>query len=72
METRDLLYLDASGTLCQACGKRYHVDLLIPDPLWKIVSGGHNLLCGECIMERIESAAVDDRIFNVYTLQEEE
>lgn len=44
---------------CQDCGRQYKVDLLIPNDLWKIirpkgkpVDGG--LLCGVCIMKKIE------------------
>ena len=44
---------------CQSCGKRYKVDLIVPDELWnkikpngKLKGGG--LLCGSCIMARIE------------------
>ena len=49
--------------MCQSCKKQYKVDLLIPDELWnKIGPKGEGrrrmdeagLLCGICIMERIE------------------
>jgi len=47
------------GCTCQSCGKKYKVDLLVPDSLWKEIKpngkpdeGG--LLCGSCIMKRIE------------------
>jgi len=44
---------------CQGCGKQYRVDLLIPDDLWDKIRPpgtpvGGGLLCGSCIMERIE------------------
>jgi len=43
--------------LCTECGKKYKVDLNIPDYLWQLISkirqnGG--LLCGVCIMDYIE------------------
>ena len=43
---------------CQECSKQFKVDLNIPDELWEIIKpkdksfGG--LLCGSCIMNRIE------------------
>ena len=46
---------------CQICGRQYKVDILIPDKLWeekvKLPSDqvGAGLLCGECIMRRIEA-----------------
>lgn len=47
------------GCLCQGCGKRYRVDLVLPDNMWHVVrpkgkpeEGG--LLCGRCIMDRLE------------------
>ena len=44
---------------CQECGKKYKVDLLIPDELWEKIKPdkkpyGAGLLCGMCIMRRIE------------------
>ncbi len=44
---------------CQGCGKPYKVDLLVPDDLWERIkpegkSMGAGLLCGQCIMGRIE------------------
>ncbi len=45
--------------ICQGCGEKYMVDLLIPDDIWEIIKPagkgkGAGLLCGKCIMERIE------------------
>ena len=45
---------------CQDCGKRYKVDLLIPDKLWERIkpkgkAEGAGLLCGSCIMAKIEA-----------------
>lgn len=47
------------GCICQDCGKNYTVDLIIPDKLWEEIKPpakpeGAGLLCGACIMARIE------------------
>jgi len=44
---------------CQGCSKQYIVDLIIPDELWERIKpdgkdSGAGLLCGACIMKRIE------------------
>jgi hypothetical protein len=44
---------------CQNCGKKYKVDLNIPDELWEQIKPkgkppGGGLLCGSCIMEKLE------------------
>jgi hypothetical protein len=44
---------------CQECGKQYKVDLDIPDELWEKIQPknkpkGAGLLCGSCIMKKIE------------------
>jgi len=44
---------------CQDCGKPYKVDLNIPDKLWEQIkpkgkAEDAGLLCGACIMKRIE------------------
>lgn len=43
---------------CQECGNQYKVDLIIPDEIWKLikpmVERDSGLLCGRCIMDRIE------------------
>jgi len=44
---------------CQQCGKQYKVDLLISDVLWNKIrpSGkeeGAGMLCGSCIIDKIE------------------
>jgi len=44
---------------CQSCGKDYKVDLLVSDEIWEQIKpkdalqGG--LLCGRCIMDRLEA-----------------
>jgi len=47
------------GCVCQECGKHYTVDLNIPDDLWEKIKPdgkqkGSGLLCGKCIMSKIE------------------
>lgn len=43
------------GCLCQRCGQRYRVDLMVPDDLWGEIHGSFNLLCGPCLTELIEA-----------------
>ncbi len=57
---------------CQECGKQFKVDLMVPDKLWlKIKPKSKNnspyggLLCGKCIMTRIESIGK----YNVFNLE---
>lgn len=45
---------------CHQCGTEFKVDLLIPDILWERIkpegkSSGAGLLCGACIMSKIEN-----------------
>ena len=45
--------------ICQQCGKNYRVDLIVPDSLWQKIKPdgkpeGAGLLCGACIMDKIE------------------
>lgn len=47
------------GTLCQECNRRYKIDLIVPDELWEKIKPsnkpeGAGLLCGSCIMKRLE------------------
>ena len=45
------------GCLCQGCGRRYKVDLIIPDEVWEKIcpnKNGGGMLCGICIMKKIE------------------
>jgi len=46
--------------ICQGCGQKYHTDVIVPNELWEKIrpegkppDGG--LLCGSCIMQRIEA-----------------
>lgn len=46
--------------LCQECGNYYKVDLLVPNDIWNIIKpkekpNGAGLLCGSCIMKKIEN-----------------
>lgn len=46
--------------LCQSCGDKYKVDIVIPDELWEKINPegkaeGAGLLCGVCIFKRIEN-----------------
>lgn len=50
---------ETDGCKCQCCGRRYRVDLLVPEDLWKKITIrpddlAAGLLCGRCIMSRIE------------------
>jgi hypothetical protein len=50
------------GCVCTKCGKEYTVDISISDDVWKLIKPieseeGSGLLCGECIMTRIENAS---------------
>lgn len=53
---------------CQECGKHYKVDILVDDDLWDKIRPKHKkrsagMLCGICIMKKIES-------FDIYTAYE--
>lgn len=40
---------------CEECGRQYRTDLIIPDVIWeRICSSEVGLICGSCIMRRIE------------------
>ncbi len=50
--------------ICQSCGNDYEVDIMIPNYLWEKIkplgnSIGAGLLCGACIMDRIEELGGD-------------
>lgn len=59
---------------CQECGKQYKVDLLIPYELWEKIRPISKtkkqlvLLCGSCIMSKIE--ALDE--YDYWFLNKEE
>ena len=53
---------NVDGCMCQGCGNKYKVDLIIPDDLWNRIKPkgkelGAGLLCGSCIMSRIENGS---------------
>jgi len=44
---------------CQECGNKYKIDLNIPNELWEKIKPknkpiGAGLLCGSCIMKKLE------------------
>lgn len=44
---------------CQECGRQYRVDISIPDELWEQIKPkgkeeGCGMMCGSCIMAKIE------------------
>lgn len=48
------------GCRCQGCGQYYRVDLNVPDDLWSRIrpegkAPGAGMLCGRCIMDRVEA-----------------
>ena len=50
---------------CQCCGRQYVVDILVPDGLWEKIKPegkleGAGLLCGVCIMDRLEEISTYD------------
>ena len=52
--------VSTDGCTCQGCGKIYKVDIIVPDELWKLIkpkdkSDEGGLLCGMCIIDRIEA-----------------
>lgn len=38
---------------CQACRREHHLDYMLTDDVWRIVSGGAGLLCLPCAGERL-------------------
>ena len=59
---REAYGLQDSGIMsctCQGCGRKYKLDISIPDEMWEKIkppnkSIGAGMLCGACITERIE------------------
>jgi len=54
---------------CQSCGMDYKVDVMVPDEIWDKIrpsnkEGEGGLLCGRCIMFRIESMS-DYSVFHL-------
>ncbi len=53
---------------CQSCNTKFKVDLNIPDELWEKIKPknkpkGSGLLCGKCIMKKIEKISNYDYWF---------
>lgn len=46
---------EEGGCTCQKCGKKYKMDVNIPDSIWNKIHGTLNLLCGNCIINLIEN-----------------
>jgi hypothetical protein len=56
--------------ICQRCGLEYKVDITIPDELWEKIKPGKKskeagLLCGSCIMRKIDETGDYDQWFLV-------
>lgn len=50
------------GCKCQGCGKYFCVDLIVPDEIWMQIQPkekppGAGLLCGKCIVQKLEDHA---------------
>lgn len=58
---------------CQICGRHYSVDLNVPNELWEIIRLSNKqkesgMMCGSCIMFRIETINqehITDRAFEL-------
>jgi hypothetical protein len=55
-----LLYANNMSCICNNCGRKYKVDLLVPDDIWNKIrpigsKGEGGLLCPICIAEKLES-----------------
>ena len=47
---------------CQNCNNQYKVDILVDDEIWKKIlskKGYAGLLCGKCIIDKLESFGYD-------------
>lgn len=58
-----------NGCLCQRCGFRYRVDVILPDSLWARIHGPYNLLCGMCVTSLTEGVSQFD-YFNLLKLDQ--
>jgi len=49
--------MDDNGCICQRCGKKYIIDLMIQDKLWRRITPSKHkeagLLCPTCICEKL-------------------
>ena len=53
---------------CQECGRLYKVDIIVPDSIWEIIKpkekrNGGGLLCGICIIKKLEELSGHDYWF---------
>jgi hypothetical protein len=51
--------------ICQGCGKEFRIDIMVPDELWDRLKpperkDGSGMLCGSCILTRMEGLAGAD------------
>jgi hypothetical protein len=49
---------------CHCCGRKYKVDLIVPDKIWREIAPVQEgqdagLLCGPCVAERLEELGYD-------------
>lgn len=60
--------MDEQGCTCQRCNSKYKVDFILPDNLYREITGcvDNGLFCGRCLVELIEER---DQ-FNAYFLKE--
>ena len=54
--------------ICQECGFYYNLDINIPDDLWEQIKPdgkpeGSGLLCGKCIVGKLEEVYSDGVLF---------
>lgn len=57
----------SDGCTCHGCGRKYNVDLLLPDEIWEQISPkkvegfkGGGLLCPMCIGQKLEAFGKPD------------
>jgi hypothetical protein len=53
---------------CHSCGEKYKIDLILPDVIWELIKPenkeyGSGLLCGSCIMKRLEKMKTYGKFF---------
>ena len=63
--------IDAAGCTCHECGRHYRVDVNVPDDLWRTIGMTERagLLCGPCILARVEEIADACDQFAAYELR---
>ncbi len=58
-DTGEIIDMEDHRCKCQGCGNSYKLDLIVPDDLWEKIKPkgkpkGAGLLCGSCIMKKVE------------------